>query len=197
MLFWMILISAIGLLICSGASKGVELITKIAMSSLLVIMVVLVARAVTLPGAMDGLSSIFFRILERWQKRNQRSGYSPPWDRPSLSLSVGAGSLAIFGSYIGKERSLAGEAVSITALDTFVAVVAGLIIFPACFAFGVNRDKAGPGVRDASQCIPRDGGGKAVGTLFFLFMTFAALSTIVASVPETLSSMDVICGDGP
>lgn len=98
-----------------------------------------------------------------------------------FTLSVGAGSLAIFGSYIGKERSLAGEAVSITALDTFVAVVAGLIIFPACFAFGVNPGQ-GPGLVFVTlpNVFREMAGGRLWGTLFFLFMTFAALSTIIA-----------------
>ena len=182
MLFWMILISAIGLLICSmGLQKGVELITKIMMSSLLVIMVVLVARAVTLPGAMDGLKFYLLPDFGKMAESGIKEAVFAAMGQAFFTLSVGAGSLAIFGSYIGKERSLAGEAVSITALDTFVAVVAGLIIFPACFAFGVNPGQ-GPGLVFVTlpNVFREMAGGRLWGTLFFLFMTFAALSTIVA-----------------
>ena len=127
-----------------GLQKGVELITKIMMSSLLVIMVVLVVRAVTLPGAVDGLKFYLLPDFGKMAESGIKEAVFAAMGQAFFTLSVGAGSLAIFGSYIGKERSLAGEAVSITALDTFVAVVAGLIIFPACFAFGVNPGQ-GPG----------------------------------------------------
>lgn len=182
MLFWMILISVVSLLVCSmGLQKGVELITKVMMSSLLVIMAVLVFRALTLPNAVEGLK---FYLLPDFGKLME-SGLKEPvfaaMGQAFFTLSVGVGSIAIFGSYIGKERSLTGEAVSITALDTFVAVVSGLIIFPACFAFGVNPGE-GPGLVFVTlpNVFREMAGGRIWGTLFFLFMTFAALSTIVA-----------------
>ena len=182
MLFWMVLISVAALLICSmGLQKGVELITKVMMSSLLVIMIVLVIRAMTLPDAMEGLK---FYLLPDFGKMGEvgiMEAVFAAMGQAFFTLSVGVGSLAIFGSYIGKERSLAGEAVSITALDTFVAVVAGLIIFPACFAFDVNPGE-GPGLVFVTlpNVFREMPGGRIWGSLFFLFMTFAALSTIVA-----------------
>ncbi len=182
MLFWMILISVIALLICSmGLQKGVELITKVMMSSLLIIMIVLVARSVTLPNAMDGLKFYLLPSVEKMAEAGIMEAVFAAMGQAFFTLSVGVGSLAIFGSYIGKERSLAGEAVSITVLDTFVAVVAGLIIFPACFAFGVNPGE-GPGLVFVTlpNVFREMAGGRIWGTLFFLFMTFAALSTIVA-----------------
>lgn len=182
MLFWMILISVIALLICSmGLQKGVEFITKVMMSSLFVIMLILVIRSVTLPGAADGLSFYLRPDFGKMKEAGIMDAVFAAMGQAFFTLSVGAGSIAIFGSYIGKERSLTGEAVSITALDTCVAVMAGLIIFPACFAFGVNPGE-GPGLVFVTlpNVFREMAGGRIWGTLFFLFMTFAALSTIVA-----------------
>lgn len=182
MLFWMILISVAALIVCSmGLQKGVELITKVMMSSLLVIMIVLVIRAVTLPGAAEGLKFYLLPDFGKVEEAGVKEVVFAAMGQAFFTLSVGVGSIAIFGSYIGKERSLAGEAVSITALDTFVAVVAGLIIFPACFAFGVNPGE-GPGLVFVTlpNVFREMPGGQIWGALFFLFMTFAALSTIVA-----------------
>ncbi len=146
MLFWMILICVIALLICSlGLEKGVEKITKWMMTSLFLILLILVIRAVTLPGAGAGLEFYLKPDLGKIQEAGVSEAVFAAMGQSFFTLSVGAGSLAIFGSYIGKERSLAGEAVSITLLDTCVAVMAGLIIFPACFAFGVNPGQ-GPGL---------------------------------------------------
>ncbi|MBO1721555.1 sodium-dependent transporter [Extibacter sp. GGCC_0201] len=182
MLFWMVLISVAALLICSmGLQKGVELITKVMMSSLLVIMIVLVIRAMTLPDAMEGLKFYLLPDFGKMGEAGIKEAVFAAMGQAFFTLSVGVGSLAIFGSYIGRERSLAGEAVSITALDTFVAVVAGLIIFPACFAFDVNPGE-GPGLVFVTlpNVFREMPGGRIWGSLFFLFMTFAALSTIVA-----------------
>lgn len=182
MLFWMILISLIGLLVCSmGLEKGVEKITKVMMSSLFVIMIVLVIRAVSLPGAAEGLKFYLKPDFGKMMENGMKEAVFAAMGQAFFTLSVGAGSLAIFGSYIGKERSLAGEAISITLLDTLVAVLAGMIIFPACFAFGVNPGE-GPGLVFVTlpNIFQEMAGGRIWGTLFFLFMTFAALSTIVA-----------------
>lgn len=182
MLFWMVLISVAALLICSmGLQQGVELITKVMMSSLLVIMIVLVIRAMTLPDAVEGLKFYLLPDFGKMEESGIKEAVFAAMGQAFFTLSVGVGSLAIFGSYIGKERSLAGEAVSITALDTFVAVVAGLIIFPACFAFDVNPGE-GPGLVFVTlpNVFREMPGGRIWGSLFFLFMTFAALSTIVA-----------------
>lgn len=182
MLFWMILISAIALVICSrGLQSGVEAITKVMMSSLLVIMIVLVIRAVTLDGAADGLRFYLLPDFGKMAEHGLKEAVFAAMGQAFFTLSVGIGSLAIFGSYIGKERRLTGEAVSITVLDTSVAVMAGLIIFPACFAFGVNPGE-GPGLVFVTlpNVFREMAGGRIWGTLFFLFMTFAALSTIIA-----------------
>ena len=103
------------------------------------------------------------------------------WDESFFTLSIGIGALAIFGSYIGKERALTGEAISVTILDTSVAIMAGLIIFPACFAFGINPGE-GPGLVFITlpNVFNEMAGGRIWGALFFLFMTFAALSTVIA-----------------
>lgn len=182
MLFWMILISVIALLICSmGLQKGVELITKVMMSSLFVIMLILVIRALTLDGAAEGLRFYLLPDFAKMAETGLKEAVFAAMGQAFFTLSVGIGSLAIFGSYIGKERSITGEAISITLLDTSVAVLSGLIIFPACFAFGVNPGE-GPGLVFVTlpNVFREMAGGRFWGTLFFLFMTFAALSTIVA-----------------
>lgn len=182
MLFWMVAICVIALLICSmGLQKGVEQITKVMMVSLLAIMLILVARAVSLPDAVEGLRFYLLPDFGKMQEAGLMEAVFAAMGQSFFTLSVGAGSLAIFGSYIGKERSLAGEAVSITLLDTFVAVMAGLVIFPACFAFGVNPGQ-GPGLVFVTlpNVFREMPAGRVWGALFFLFMTFAALSTVIA-----------------
>ncbi|MEG2987464.1 MAG: sodium-dependent transporter [Lachnospiraceae bacterium] len=182
MIFWMVLISVIALLICSmGLQKGVEQITKIMMGSLLLIMVILVGRAVTLPHAMEGLKFYLLPSLSKMKEAGIMNAVFAAMGQAFFTLSIGIGSLAIFGSYIGKERALTGEAVSVTILDTFVAVMAGLIIFPACFAFDINPGE-GPGLIFVTlpNVFNEMPGGRIWGALFFLFMTFAALSTVIA-----------------
>lgn len=182
MLFWMILISVIALAVCSvGLQNGVEFITKIMMTSLLVLMLVLVVRSVSLENAAEGLKFYLLPNFGKMRETGVKEAIFAAMGQAFFTLSVGAGSIAIFGSYIGKERSLAGEALSITVLDTFVAVVAGLIIFPACFAFGINPGE-GPGLVFVTlpNVFREMVGGRIWGSLFFLFMTFAALSTIIA-----------------
>ncbi|MDY3121109.1 sodium-dependent transporter [Clostridiaceae bacterium 68-1-5] len=188
MLFWMVAIFVIAFVICSlGLQKGVEGITKVMMTSLFVIMIFLVIKSVTLPGALEGVKFYLLPDLQRLKEAGIKEGIFAALGQAFFTLSVGQGGLAIFGSYLGKDRSLAGEAVSITALDTFVAVMAGLIIFPACFAFGVNPG-GGPGlVFITLPNIFRDmAGGRIWGSLFFLFMTFAALSTVIAVVQNII-----------
>lgn len=182
MLFWMIAISVLGLLVCSfGLQKGVEGITKVMMICLLGIMLILAVRAITLPGANDGLKFYLIPSFEKMKEAGFMEAIFAAMGQSFFTLSVGIGSLAIFGSYLDKDRSLAGEAVSITFLDTFVAVTAGLIIFPACFAFDINPGE-GPGLVFVTlpNVFREMSGGRLWGALFFLFMTFAALSTIIA-----------------
>ena len=179
---WMGLTVFIGTLICMvGLRKGVERITKFMMACLFLIIFILVVRAVTLPGAMEGVRFYLMPDLDRLFEQGVGTVVFAAMGQAFFTLSVGIGSMAIFGSYIGKERSLTGEALSILGMDTLVALLAGLIIFPACFAFGVNAD-SGPGLvfitlPNVFNSMP---GGEFWGLLFFVFMGFAALTTVIA-----------------
>ena len=187
MIGWMLAVTLLGFGICSlGLQKGVERITKGMMTCLLLLMLALVVRSVTLDGAMEGLR--FYLVPDFHNLLYNAEGSfilgAAIYDAMSqafFTLSLGIGALAIFGSYIGRERSLTGEAISVGLLDTFVALIAGLIIFPACFAFGVQPDQ---GVGLVFMTLPNVFNqmplGNVWGGLFFLFLSFAALSTIIA-----------------
>ena len=194
LIIWMIITVLLGFGICAmGLQKGVEKITKIMMSSLFVIMVVLVIRAVTLPGASEGLK---FYLLPDFKKMAEAGVFevvSAAMGQAFFTLSIGIGSMAIFGSYIDKDRALLGESLNILTLDTLVAILSGLIIFPACFSFGVSAD-SGPNL--VFITIPNIfnsmAGGRIWGTLFFIFMSFAALSTVIAVFENIISfAMDL------
>lgn len=195
LVFWMIVAVFVGFFICSlGLQKGVEKITKIMMSSLFVIMLVLVIRAVTLPGAGEGLLFYLKPDFTKMAENGILNVVSAAMGQAFFTLSIGIGSMAIFGSYIDKDRSLMGESVSILGLDTSVALMSGLIIFPACFSFGVNPGQ-GPGL--VFVTLPNIfnvmAGGRIWGTLFFIFMSFAALSTVVAVFENIISfAMDLL-----
>ena len=199
MTFWMLAITIIGFGVCSmGLQNGVERITKVMMLCLLALMMILVIRSVTLDGAADGLRFYLipnFKNLVYDSEGNRILGETiyAAMSQAFFTLSLGIGSMAIFGSYIGKDRSLMGEALSIGLLDTFVALTAGLIIFPACFAFGVNP---GQGVGLVFMTLPNIFNqmpmGNLWGGLFFIFMTFAALSTVIGVFENILSfAMDL------
>ena len=182
--FWMAVVCIVSILICSlGVQKGVERITKAMMLALLAILGVLVVRALTLPGAADGVA---FYLLPDFSKifgspdMFFEAAYAA-MGQAFFTLSIGMGSMTIFGSYIDKHRSLMGEAATIGVLDTGVALATGLIIFPACFAFGVAPD-SGPGLVFITlpSVFEQMWGGQVWGTLFFVFMSFAALSTVIA-----------------
>lgn len=144
MTFWMAVIVIVGFLICSmGLQAGVERITKVMMIGLLALIVVLAVNSITLDGGMEGLK---FYLVPDWSKVEEVGLLNviiAAMNQSFFTLSLGIGAMAIFGSYMGKDRSLTGESVRIAILDTFVAITSGLIIFPACFAFGVDP-KAGP-----------------------------------------------------
>lgn len=185
----MVIIVAAGILICSmGLQKGVERITKIMMSLLLVIIIVLAIHSLTLKGGMEGLKFYLLPDFGRMKEVGIWETIIAAMNQAFFTLSLGIGAMAIFGSYIGKERTLLGESVHIAVLDTFVAIVAGLIIFPACFAFGISPDK-GPGLIFITLPNVFNGmaGGRIWGTLFFIFMTFAAFSTILAVFENIIS----------
>lgn len=182
MIFWMILISVLGLLVCSlGLVKGVEKITKPMMLCLFVILLALIVRAVTLPNAMEGLSFYLKPDVSKIKEAGLGEVLFAAMGQAFFTLSIGIGSLSIFGSYLNKERALTGEAISVMVLDTAVAIMSGLIIFPACFAFGINPGE-GPGLVFVTlpNVFNSMAGSRVWGTLFFLFMTFAAFSTVIA-----------------
>ncbi len=182
MIFWMLVVTVVGILICSlGLEKGVEKVTKPMMLSLFFIMLILVVRAVTLPDAIKGLEFYLKPDLGKIRDAGLGNVVFAAMGQAFFTLSIGIGSLSIFGSYIGKEKALTGEALSVLTLDTSVAILSGLIIFPACFAFGINPGE-GPGLVFVTlpNVFNEMAGSRIWGALFFLFMTFAALSTVVA-----------------
>ena len=186
---FMILSVAIGFIICSfGLEKGVEKITKTMMLALLAIIVILAIRSVTLSGAGEGLKYYLVPDFARMKEQGIGEVVFAALGQAFFTLSIGMGSMAIFGSYISKDRRLAGESLSIAILDTFVAFCAGLIIIPACFAYGIEPG-AGPGL--IFQTLPNlfnaMPGGRIWGTLFFAFMIFAAVSTVVAVFENIIS----------
>lgn len=189
MLFWMVVVVLLGFGICSlGLQNGVEKITKVMMISLLVVMLVLVARSVTLPNATEGLEFYLMPDFKAIQQQGIGTVVYNAMGQAFFTLSLGIGSMAIFGSYIDKQRSLMGESINIMLLDTFVALMAGLIIFPACFAFQVNPGE-GPGLVFVTlpNIFNSMQGGQIWGALFFLFMSFAALSTVIAVFENIVS----------
>lgn len=179
---WMVIVVVIGFAICMrGLKGGVEKASTFIMTSLLFLMLVLVVRAVTLPGAGSGLAFYLKPDFGKMAQSGIGEVIFAAMGQSFFTLSLGIGSLAIFGSYIGKEKALTGEAVSIISLDTFVALMAGFIIFPTCFAFGVNPGQ-GPGLIFATlpNIFNAMHFGRIWGTLFFVFMSFASLSTVIA-----------------
>ena len=168
-----------------GLQNGLEKVTKYMMLALLVLVLVLAVKSMMLPGAAEGLS---FYLIPDFSKINGAVIVSA-MNQAFFTLSIGMGSMAIFGSYIGKDRSLMGESVNIIVLDSFVAVTAGLIIFPACFSYGLEVG-AGPSLLFDTMATVFNNmeGGRWWGTLFFLFMVFAAMSTVLA-VCENIIAM--------
>ncbi|OKZ83338.1 MAG: sodium-dependent transporter [Clostridium sp. 44_14] len=182
MTFWMIVIVVVGFLICSfGLQAGVEKISKPMMLGLLALIVVLAVNSILLKGGVDGLK---FYLIPDWKKVEEVGLFNviiASMNQAFFTLSLGIGAMEIFGSYMSKEHTLLGESLRIAALDTFVAIMSGLIIFPACFAYGINPG-AGPELIFITlpNVFIQMPGGRIWGTFFFLFMTFAAFSTIIA-----------------
>lgn len=180
--------------ICSmGLQKGVERITKVMMMALLVLMVGLAVYSCTLKNAAEGLKFYLVPSVSNLEKSGVMTVISSAMGQAFFTLSVGMGSIAIFGSYIDKERRLLGEAITIISLDTFVALMSGLIIFPACFTYngGVTADASTVGASflftTLSSIFNSMPGGRIVGTLFFLFMIFASFSTVIAVFENIMS----------
>lgn len=189
MLFWMIIVVAAGIFICSvGLQKGLERITKGMMILLLAIMVILAVNSLLLKGGSEGLEFYLKPDFERMKEVGIGATIVGAMNQSFFTLSLGIGAMAIFGSYIGKDRALFGESVNVAVLDTFVAIVSGLIIFPACFAFGVDAN-SGPSLifltlPNIFNHMPL---GRLWGSLFFIFMSFAAFSTVLAVFENIIS----------
>lgn len=187
---WMLVVVIIGFGICRhGLKNGVEKASTVIMTSLLALMLVLVLRAVTLPGASKGLSFYLKPDFSKMMEYGIGEVIHAAMGQAFFTLSLGIGALAIFGSYIGKEKALTGEAMHVIALDTFVALMAGFIIFPTCFAFDVNPGQ-GPGLIFIT--LPNIFNSMSLsrlwGTVFFLFMSFAALTTVIAVFENIIAS---------
>lgn len=184
----------VSFLICSlGLQNGVEKITKYMMIALLALMIGLAAYSCTLSNAAEGLKFYLIPSLENFKNAGVWTVISAAMGQAFFTLSIGIGSIAIFGSYISKERKLLGESLTIIGLDTFVALMSGLIIFPACFTFnnGVTADAGTVGASflftTLSSIFNTMPGGRIVGTLFFLFMIFASMSTVIAVFENIMS----------
>lgn len=192
--FWMIVAVVLSFGICSlGVQKGLERITKGMMLCLLVLIVVLAINSVRLEGAAEGVKFYLVPDLDKIKEAGLGQVIFAAMSQAFFTLSIGQGSMEMMGSYLDKNRSIPGEAVHITILDTFVALMAGMTIIPACFAFGVQPD-AGPGLIFITlpNVFNQMVGGRLWGTLFFLFMSFAALSTVIAVFESILSfAMDL------
>lgn len=171
-----------------GLQKGVERVTKLMMLCLLFLMVVLAIRSVFLPGGEEGLRYYLYPDFGKLQSAGLYEAVFAAMGQAFFTLSLGIGAVAIFGSYIDKSYSLTGEAICVTLLDTFVAIVAGLIIFPACFSFGIRPD-SGPNLIFITlpNVFNEMSGGQIWGSLFFLFMLFASMSTIIAVFENILA----------
>lgn len=189
MLVFMLLVVLLGMGVCArGLQNGVEKITKVMMICLLFLLVVLAVRAVTLPGAGAGLEFYLKPDFGKLSQYGWGEVIFAAMGQAFFTLSLGIGAMAIFGSYVGKEHRLLGEALNVTVLDTFVAFTAGLIIFPSAFAFGVTPDAGPPLIfvtlPNIFNVMPL---GRLWGALFFLFMSFAAMSTIIAVFENIVS----------
>ncbi len=187
---FMLIAVAVGFLICSlGLKNGVEKITKVMMLALLAIIVVLAIHAVSLPGASAGIKYYLVPNLDGIREFGLGEVVFAALGQAFFTLSIGIGSMAIFGSYIKKDRRLFGESITIALLDTFVAFTAGLIVIPSCFAYGISPSEgSGLVFKTLPVIFSQMTGGRIWGSLFFLFMLFAALSTVVA-VFENIISM--------
>lgn len=186
---WMIIAVILAFGICSlGVQKGVEKITKIMMLLLLGLIVILAIHSTLLPGAKAGIRFYLVPDFHSMVEKGIGNVIFGAMSQAFFTLSIGMGSMAIFGSYLDKSRSLTGEALSITILDTFVALMAGLIIIPACFAYGIEPD-AGPSLIFITlpNIFNQMSGGRIWGSLFFLFLSFAALSTVIAVFENIIS----------
>lgn len=189
MAFWMILTVVVGFLVCSrGLQNGLEKISKFMMTALLLLIVVLAVHSLTLSNAAEGVKFYLVPNTEAVAAVGLKNVITAALNQAFFTLSLGVAAMEIFGSYMGKDHTLAGEGVRICALDTFVAIMAGLIIFPACFSYNVEVN-AGPSLIFITlpNVFINMSGGRIWGSLFFLFMTFASFSTVIAVFENIMS----------
>ena len=196
LILFVAIVIVMGFGVCAlGVQKGIEKVSKWMMLALLAIMVILAVRSIFLPGGAEGLR---FYLVPDFGKMADVGIFNvivAAMNQAFFTLSIGMGGMAIFGSYIGKERALMGEALNVTVLDTFVAITAGLIIFPACFAYDIEPG-AGPPL--IFQTLPNVfnnmPGGRIWGSLFFVFMSFAALTTVLGVFENIVSMTEDLFG---
>ena len=189
MTVWMAVMVAAGFLVCSlGLQGGLERVTKWMMLGLLGLIVVLAVHSLTLPGAGEGVRFYLLPDFGRAVEQGLGKVVTAAMNQAFFTLSLGIAAMEIFGSYMSRDNTLAGEAARICGLDTFVAIMSGLIIFPACFSFGVQPD-AGPSLIFITlpKVFANMAGGRLWGGLFFLFMTFASFSTVIAVFENLLA----------
>lgn len=189
MTFWMVLTVVLGFFVCSrGLQNGLEKISKFMMSALLILIVVLAIHSITLSGAAEGVRFYLVPNMKSVSNVGLKNIITAAMNQAFFTLSLGVAAMEIFGSYMSKDFTLAGESIKICGLDTFVAIMSGLIIFPACFSYGVEVD-AGPSLIFVTlpNVFVNMAGGRVWGCLFFLFMTFASFSTVIAVFENIMS----------
>lgn len=189
MTFWMVLTVVLGFFVCSrGLQNGLEKISKFMMSALLILIVVLAIHSITLSGAAEGVRFYLVPNMKSVSNVGLKNIITAAMNQSFFTLSLGVAAMEIFGSYMSKDFTLAGEGIKICGLDTFVAIMSGLIIFPACFSYGVEVD-AGPSLIFVTlpNVFVNMAGGRVWGCLFFLFMTFASFSTVIAVFENIMS----------
>ncbi len=191
-------IMVVATVVCmTGVKGGLERVTKFMMLALLAVMVVLAVNSIFLDGAKEGLTFYLIPNADNIKEAGLINVIVAAMNQAFFTLSLGMGSMAIFGSYINKDRALLGEAVNVAVLDTFVAFVSGLIIFPACYAYGIQPN-AGPSLifETLPNVFNNMPGGRIWGSLFFVFMTFAALSTVLAVLENIIACLMDLTGMG-
>ncbi len=193
MTIWTEVVVVLGFLVCSfGLQKGLERVSKVMMLALLALIMILAVHSLTLPGAAEGMKFYLLPSIESIRKNGLGSLIMDAMNQAFFTLSLGIAAMEIFGSYMSDSHALTGEAARICVLDTFVALMAGTIIFPACFSYGVSPDD---GASLIFQTLPplfvNMAGGRIWGALFFLFMIFASFSTVLAVLENILA----ICMD--
>ena len=186
---WMALTVILGFFVCSkGLQSGVEKISKFMMSALLILIVVLAAHSILLSGASKGIGFYLIPSMDKVKEIGIGNVITAAMNQAFFTLSLGIAAMEIFGSYMSRDNSLPGEAIRISVLDTFVAIMSGLIIFPACFSYGVQPDQ-GPSLIFVTlpNVFVNMSGGRVWGALFFMFMTFASFSTLNITCVTTLT----------